>query len=509
MEIIMIIEVRSLEEYKAVVQYDRKFPRLFDLGDLNNTEEDIVFSILGEIRDRYDENGIVFSYADIARMAGIVRYDKRRDMYYPRTGEEFNQLIEVLQNKLKVVSYQKVTRLNSQGDVRAFDSIPLFTERFRVDHDSEELTVFLSNAVIQDQVINEHGEIEKERLTVVDLFNNTDWSQTQYLKFGREFHNILNSKYAKRLYRYLSEYRSFGRAIIDAKTFEKNIMKLTTPGLLKKRKEIIDKAVQALQQLSIVSNLIDDSGHPVIQDLQLERIFYRQTLKQYKFTFKHFSADLHKIESRSGNKVMVKLGNKKQSSLTETDYDTDTLVEILEVFRETLGSDPRYYNEPNKKYLAKLLETISKEVVIEALRRTAIDSRRGFGWTRAVLNNWVSWGVKTIEDIARYEKEVFGNGVAEQQGQPTNVPDWAKKDKKELPEEYRKVLNIYDELRSKVQLQKQILTEDYEEEKKLLNVISSWPSSIGEEYYLNTATLDEALELALLKERMLSNLDTE
>ena len=47
--------------YRTKVQYSRDFPRMFDLGDLSKKEEDITFSLLGEIADKYSPEGIKIS----------------------------------------------------------------------------------------------------------------------------------------------------------------------------------------------------------------------------------------------------------------------------------------------------------------------------------------------------------------------------------------------------------------------------------------------------------------
>ena len=38
------------KKYRAVIQYDRDFPKYFDLGDLNKKEANVVYAILGKVQ---------------------------------------------------------------------------------------------------------------------------------------------------------------------------------------------------------------------------------------------------------------------------------------------------------------------------------------------------------------------------------------------------------------------------------------------------------------------------
>ena len=184
------------KKYRAVIQYDRDFPKYFDLGDLSKNEANVVYALLGEIRDKYSPDGITVSYSDIAYMSDNVL--KNSDgVYYANTGKHFNRFIEEIQTKLKLVSYKKFIKMDEKGN-SVFEDYPLFTEKFRVDHINQELTVHISEAVYQNEILDEAGNIIQNKKRVVDLFNNDDWSETKYLKFGRELHNQLK-KYGQNL----------------------------------------------------------------------------------------------------------------------------------------------------------------------------------------------------------------------------------------------------------------------------------------------------------------------
>ena len=263
------------KKYRAVIQYDRDFPKYFDLGDLSKNEANVVYALLGEIRDKYSPDGITISYSDIAYMSDNVL--KNSDgVYYANTGKHFNRFIEEIQTKLKLVSYKKFIKMDEKGN-SVFDDYPLFTEKFRVDHINQELTVHISEAVYQKEILDEAGNIIQNKKRVVDLFNNDDWSETKYLKFGRELHNQLK-KYGQNLYRWIAEYRSINRPIsIDAEVFENIIMKFTTPYAKKNKLTILNSAIKELQSLTY------DDGRQIIRDL--EYTIERKNRKIVKYIF--------------------------------------------------------------------------------------------------------------------------------------------------------------------------------------------------------------------------------
>ena len=58
-------------EFREIIKYDNKFAQMFQLGDLSPLQENMIYSIFGELRDVYDENeAAIFSYSSLAMLAG-------------------------------------------------------------------------------------------------------------------------------------------------------------------------------------------------------------------------------------------------------------------------------------------------------------------------------------------------------------------------------------------------------------------------------------------------------
>lgn len=410
------------KQYRAVIQYDRDFPKYFDLGDLSKNEANVVYALLGEIRDKYSPDGITVSYSDIAYMSDNVL--KNSDgVYYANTGKHFNRFIEEIQTKLKLVSYKKFIKMDEKGN-SVFEDYPLFTEKFRVDHINQELTVHISEAVYQNEILDEAGNIIQNKKRVVDLFNNDDWSETKYLKFGRELHNQLK-KYGQNLYRWIAEYRSINRPIaIDAEVFENIIMKFTTPYAKKNKLTILNSAIKELQSLTY------DDGRQIIRDLEYTIERKNRKIVKYIFSFKPFSIDLNYIKSINGSNIVF-----EESSASKGDDNHLEYFNVIQLFLKTFSNKPEYDNKNNRQRLVKFCQSMSEEVVVVALDKVTMNKRRGPGWLFKTLENWEKAGVKKMEDIESAEREIFG------ESQKTNVPSWSNPNyRNEITEEQRQEL---------------------------------------------------------------------
>ena len=410
------------KKYRAVIQYDRDFPKYFDLGDLSKNEANVVYALLGEIRDKYSPDGITISYSDIAYMSDNVL--KNSDgVYYANTGKHFNRFIEEIQTKLKLVSYKKFIKMDEKGN-SVFEDYPLFTEKFRVDHINQELTVHISEAVYQNEILDEAGNIIQNKKRVVDLFNNDDWSETKYLKFGRELHNQLK-KYGQNLYRWIAEYRSINRPIaIDAEVFENIIMKFTTPYAKKNKLTILNSAIKELQSLTY------DDGRQIIRDLEYTIERKNRKIVKYIFSFKPFSIDLNYIKSINGSNIVF-----EESSASKGDDNHLEYFNVIQLFLKTFSNKPEYDNKNNRQRLVKFCQSMSEEVVVVALDKVTMNKRRGPGWLFKTLENWEKAGVKKMEDIESAEREIFG------ESQKTNVPSWSNPNyRNEITEEQRQEL---------------------------------------------------------------------
>lgn len=467
---------KNQKKYRAVIQYDRDFPKYFNLGDLSKNEANVVYALLGEIRDRYSPEGITISYTDIAYMSdNVIKDGKGR--YYANTGNHFDKFIENLLMKIHRVSYRKLIKVDENGKSHFYDYF-LFTDKFEVDHINQELTVHISDSIYQDEIIDEDGNVIQKKKSIADLFNNENWSETKYLKFGRELHNQLN-KYAQNLYRWIAEYRSFTHPIpIDAEEFENMIMKFITPTAKKEKIKILNKAIEEL------NNLTYSDGRPIFRDLKYTVERRKRKIIKYTFTFKPFSVDLNYIKRIDGNNI----------TFTSQSNAPDNQIEhtrIIEKFLETFSGQKEYDNKNNRKRLIAFCESMSDDVVEEALDRVATDKKRGAGWLFKMLENWEKQGVKKLEDIEGAENEIFSKP------QKNNVPSWSNPDyvntttEEQKQEAEKETLRLLDELNKK---------KPHNHKK---NNVPSWSNPD----YINTTSDDTKAELEQKKQEMLARLD--
>ena len=157
---------KNQKKYRAVIQYDRDFPKYFNLGDLSKNEANVVYALLGEIRDRYSPEGITISYTDIAYMSDNVMKDSK-GRYYANTGSHFDKFIENLLLKIHRVSYRKLIKVDENGKSHFYDYF-LFTDKFDVNHIDQELTVHISDSIYQDEIIDEDGNVIQKKKSIAD-----------------------------------------------------------------------------------------------------------------------------------------------------------------------------------------------------------------------------------------------------------------------------------------------------------------------------------------------------
>mgnify|MGYP002755780775 FL=1 len=465
---------KNQKKYRAVIQYDRDFPKYFNLGDLSKNEANVVYALLGEIRDRYSPEGITISYTDIAYMSDNVMKDSK-GRYYANTGSHFDKFIENLLLKIHRVSYRKLIKVDENGKSHFYDYF-LFTDKFDVNHIDQELTVHISDSIYQDEIIDEDGNVIQKKKSIADLFNNENWSETKYLKFGRELHNQLN-KYAQNLYRWIAEYRSFTHPIpIEAEEFENVIMKFITPSAKKEKIKILNKAIEEL------NNLTYSDGRPIFRDLEYTVERRKRKIIKYTFTFKPFSVDLNYIKRIDGNNITF------TSQLNAPDNQIEH-TRIIEKFLETFSGQKEYDNKNNRKRLIAFCESMSDDVVEEALDRVAMDKKRGAGWLFKMLENWEKQGVKKLEDIEGAEDKIFNP-------QKKDVPSWSNPDyvntttEEQKQEAEKETLRLLDELNKK---------KPHNHKK---NNVPSWSNP----NYVNTTSDEKKAELENKKQEMLARL---
>lgn len=429
------VDVDVKKKFRPVIQYDRKFPQFFDFGKLNKYENNATYAIIGEIKDRYNPDGITFSYKDIAYMSNYLQKDSKGQVY-ARTGKRFDKFIEGLQEKLKGVSYRRP--LPASEGKEGYEDFPLFTNKFTVNHSKQELIVHLSDSVIQDEIIDENGNIIQKAMRITDLFNNSNWADTKYLKFSRELHNSLSVD-AQNLYRWISEYRYYGKASLDAETFENRVMHFITPTDKKNKNSILRRAVKELQDLTY------DNHNQIFTDLDFYVERYRNKPIKYHFTFKPFSIDLNYIDEIHGTNILFEITEDTRQIFKKTDQiDKD----VLNRFHEVFSTQPHHDNDHNRKQLISYIDSTSPAIVIEALSRTAQDGRRGVGWLFKLLQNWEKEGVKSVNDIESAEARIFGQN---KKTEDTNIPKWSTSHP-----DYKGITNSKEPSKEILELRKQI-----------------------------------------------------
>ena len=267
---------------------------MFQLGDLSPLQENMIYSIFGELRDVYDENeAAIFSYSSLAMLAGNTFYSSREQKIVPRTGKRFETTVEELEERMTKIVYRHPEKV-VDGKVVSYTSIPLF-KTFRVDHENKLIKIHLSDAEYTeyDEVTTEDGSKVKVavRRTVKDLFNNPEWGKkAKYIQYGRDYHNLLKSKYSKRLFRHLADWRKTGFVKDTAEELEQEVLILDSPSLLRSKGTKLQQAMDEINTL-----LVDEHGLPVIQDLTVERIKKGKSITHYIFRFKPFDDDLRRI----------------------------------------------------------------------------------------------------------------------------------------------------------------------------------------------------------------------
>lgn len=153
-------------EYIAVIHHNSNLLEYFCLGTLSKNEVKVVFGILEIIHNRYPKENITIPYSDIAAIS-----EYATELYENNTNNQFERFIESIQTKLKIVSYKQFIR------PFIFD-YPIF-ELFMVDHKAQFLSVYISESVYQDEMMDDDRNIVREEKRIVDLFSKEDWSEIQ------------------------------------------------------------------------------------------------------------------------------------------------------------------------------------------------------------------------------------------------------------------------------------------------------------------------------------------
>ncbi|KPJ21869.1 replication initiation protein, partial [Streptococcus phocae] len=391
---------------KAKGQYDKLFPTLFDLGNISKDDERIVNAILSELhRLPYSESGIEIDYDRIAILAGgqytrELKIDGER-VIATNNIKRFSTAIEDIGSFLSQVHYKKVIGLDEFGIPNKFDHIFLFKDKFTIDHGARKLTVYLSDYIYQDEVLDETGAIETPQRRVYELFYQDDWSKIHHLKYSLFIHNSLKSQYSMRLYREIAGYRSYGSYYAYAERFEKDIMKLSTPSLIQNKSVLIRRAFKELKELK------DQFGNPIIPDLEMVIERRGRGTYKYSFTFKKFTNDLLPVLGMTSEGFYILQFPSQQMSVIDSQEEDADYIEVSNYFVTIFGTDNSVNNSNNRNTLKEWLKVADKELIIEMLRRTSTDSSRKFGWTIKAMKNLLSQDVTTIEGLRESDQLKF------------------------------------------------------------------------------------------------------
>lgn len=285
------------ENFRADIKYSRQLPEMFMTNDINAQTENVTYSLLGELRDRYKENEVAtFTFQELAELGGL--YIKRKsgkiDLF---SGKKLDKAMTLVSLGLKEFAYYRVTETNSDGTPKSWDMFPLFS-RISVDGTKRLVHLTVSTEEISPFQIDAKGNKLDKPLRIYDLINSTDWRTVKHLQFSREIHYSFVSKYTKRVYRFLSEFRSFPKGTkMRIDDFDKKILKIWMPkeeaidsrnayDYRTNRKKFLDRAMDEIRSLKT------PDGKQIVQNL--DYIFYKtgKSINAIEFTFKPFKADL-------------------------------------------------------------------------------------------------------------------------------------------------------------------------------------------------------------------------
>lgn len=294
----LLNELEENKKFRQEIKYSRQLPEMFSTEDINATSENMTFAILGELRDRYKEGEpVTFTYQELAELGGLwfKRKSGKRSLY---NGKKLQEAMYHLNDALKNFAYYQVRETNDDGTPKSWKTINIFSV-IDFDGSKREVKLTISNAEISPQQIDAQGNIIDEPLHVYDLINSKDWSRVKHLQYDREINNNLPSKYSKRIYRYISEFRSFPKGTkMRIDDFDKKVLKILKTeeevhrdqnelfDLRKNRKKYLDKAIKEIQELTT------PDGEQIIKNLDYIYYFSGRKIHSIEFTFTPFNGDL-------------------------------------------------------------------------------------------------------------------------------------------------------------------------------------------------------------------------
>lgn len=294
----LLDELENEEKFRNDVKYSRQLPEMFSTEDINAASENITFAILGELRDRYNgKEPVTFSYQELAELGGlwVTRKNGTKNLY---NGKRLQKIMYELNDALKNFSYYQVRETNEDGTPKSWKTINIFSI-IDFDGTKKEVKLTLSDAVINPHQVDAKGNIIDKPLHVYDLINSKDWRTVKHLQYSRGINNSLPSKYSKRIYRFISEFRGFPKGTkMRIDDFDKKILKIlkTEEEVFSKSAEVFDLRKNRKKYLETavkeISELKTSTGEQIVKNLDYIYHMSGRRIQSIEFIFTPFSADL-------------------------------------------------------------------------------------------------------------------------------------------------------------------------------------------------------------------------
>ena len=294
----LIDELENEEKFRKDIKYSRQLPEMFSTEDINAASENITFAILGELRDRYNgSEPVTFSYQELAELGGlwVTRKNGVKNLY---NGKRLQKIMYDLNDALKNFSYYQVRETHDDGTPKSWKTINIFSV-IDFDGTKKEVKLTISNAEISSQQVDAKGNVVDQPLHVYDLINSKDWRTVKHLQYNRGVNNSLPSKYSKRIYRFISEFRAFPKGTkMRIDDFDKKILKILKTeeevhknkselfDLRKNRKKYLETAVKEITELKT------PDGDQIIKNLDYIYHMSGRRIQSIEFIFTPFTADL-------------------------------------------------------------------------------------------------------------------------------------------------------------------------------------------------------------------------
>lgn len=326
----LLSELENEEKFRNDVKYSRQLPEMFSTEDINAASENITFAILGELRDRYNgKEPVIFSYQELAELGGlwVTRKNGTKNLY---NGKRLQKIMYELNDALKNFSYYQVRETNEDGTPKSWKTINIFSI-IDFDGTKKEVKLTLSDAVINPHQVDAKGNIIDKPLHVYDLINSKDWRTVKHLQYSRGINNSLPSKYSKRIYRFISEFRGFPKGTkMRIDDFDKKILKIlkTEEEVFSKNAEVFDLRKNRKKYLETavkeISELKTAKGDQIVKNLDYIYHMSGRRIQSIEFTFTPFSSDL---TSNTGISL-----TKRTSSPGKTSPFIDDAKKVLDYF---------------------------------------------------------------------------------------------------------------------------------------------------------------------------------